>query len=68
MAMGCQQCLLLSIVQMEGKYCRKPHCHLGIVCYLLLQLNTLKKLRFFYENYFLNKSNSFLILTYYLGN
>ena len=25
-AMGCQQCLPLSVVQLKGKHCRKPHC------------------------------------------
>ena len=30
-AMGCQQCLSLSVVQLKGKHCRKPHCHNGVV-------------------------------------
>ena len=30
-AMGCRQCLPLSIVQLKGKHCRKPHCHNGVV-------------------------------------
>jgi hypothetical protein len=30
-AMGCQQCLPLSVVQMKGKHCRKPHCRNGVV-------------------------------------
>ena len=30
-AMGCQQCLPLSVVQLEGKHCRKPHCRNGVV-------------------------------------
>ena len=25
-AMGCRQCLPLSVVQLKGKHCRKPHC------------------------------------------
>ena len=25
-AMGCHQCLPLSVVQLKGKHCRKPHC------------------------------------------
>ena len=25
--MGCRQCLPLSVVQLKGKHCRKPHCH-----------------------------------------
>jgi hypothetical protein len=25
-AMGCQQCLSLSVVQLKGKHCWKPHC------------------------------------------
>ena len=29
--MGCQQCLPLSVVQLKGKHCRKPHCHNGVV-------------------------------------
>ena len=31
MAMGCWQCLPLSVVQLKGKHCRKPHCFNGIV-------------------------------------
>ena len=30
-AKGCQHCLPLSVVQLHGKHCRKPHCHNGIV-------------------------------------
>ena len=30
-AMGCRQCLSLSVVQLKGKHCRKPHCCNGIV-------------------------------------
>ena len=30
-AMGCRQCLSLSIVQLKGKHCRKPHCRNGVV-------------------------------------
>ena len=30
-AMGCRQCLPLSVVQLKGKHCRKPHCRNGIV-------------------------------------
>ena len=31
MAMGCRQCLPLSVVQLKGKHCRKPHCRNGVV-------------------------------------
>ena len=31
MAMGCRQCLHLSVVQLKGKHCRKPHCRNGVV-------------------------------------
>ena len=31
MAIGCRQCLPLSIVQLKGKHCRKPHCRNGVV-------------------------------------
>ena len=31
MAMGCKQCLPLSIVQLKGKHYRKPHCRNGVV-------------------------------------
>ena len=31
MAMGCQQCLPLSVVQLKGKHCQKPHCGNGVV-------------------------------------
>ena len=30
-AMGCQQCLSLSVVQLKGKHCRKPHCNNWVV-------------------------------------
>jgi hypothetical protein len=30
-AMGCWQCLYLSVVQLKGKHCRKPHCRNGVV-------------------------------------
>ena len=29
--MGCRQCLPLSVVQLKGKHCRKPHCSNGVV-------------------------------------
>ena len=28
-AMGCRQCLPLSVVQLKGKHCWKPHCRNG---------------------------------------
>ena len=31
MAIGCRQCLPLSVVQLKGKPCRKPHCRNGVV-------------------------------------
>ena len=31
MAMGCWQCLPLSVVQLKVKHCRKPHCSNGVV-------------------------------------
>ena len=31
MAMGCRQCLPLSVVQLKGKHCRKPHCRNRVV-------------------------------------
>ena len=30
-AMGCRQCLPLSVVQLKGKYCQKPNCPNGVV-------------------------------------
>ena len=30
-AMGCRQCLPLSVVQLKGKHCRKPHCRNEVV-------------------------------------
>ena len=30
-AMVCRQCLPLNVVQLKGKYCRKPHCRNGVV-------------------------------------
>ena len=29
--MGYRQCLLLSVVHLKGKHCRKPHCRNGVV-------------------------------------
>ena len=29
--MGYQQCLPLSVVQLKGKHCLKPHCRIGVV-------------------------------------
>ena len=29
--MGCRQCLPLSVVQLKGKHCPKPHCRNGVV-------------------------------------
>ena len=31
MAMGCQQCLPLSVVRIKGKHCQKTHCRNGVV-------------------------------------
>ena len=31
MAMGCRQWVPLSVVQLKGKHCRKPHCRNGVV-------------------------------------
>ena len=31
MAMGCRQCLSLTVVHLKGKHCRKPHCRNGVV-------------------------------------
>ena len=31
MAMGCRQCLPLSVVQLKDKHCRKPYCRNGVV-------------------------------------
>ena len=38
--MGCWRCLPLSVAQLKGKHCRKPHCHNGVVdtlgcCFIL---------------------------------
>ena len=30
-ALGCQQCLPLSVVQLKVKHCRKPYCRNGVV-------------------------------------
>ena len=30
-AMGCRQCIPLSVVQLKGKHCRKPQCRNGVV-------------------------------------
>ena len=34
-AMGCRQCLSLSVVHLKGKHCRKPHCRNGMFGQLL---------------------------------
>ena len=31
MAIGCRQCLPLSVVQLKGKHCQKTHCCNGVV-------------------------------------
>ena len=31
MAMGCRQCLPLSVIQLGCKHCQKPHCRNGVV-------------------------------------
>ena len=31
MAVGCCHCLPISVVQLKGKHCRKPHCCNGVV-------------------------------------
>ena len=31
MSKGCRQCLPLSVVQLKGKHCRKPHCRNQVV-------------------------------------
>jgi hypothetical protein len=31
MAIGCRQCLPLTVVQLKDKHCRKPHCRNGVV-------------------------------------
>ena len=38
-AMGCRQCLPLSVVQLKGKHCRKPHCHNRVVSRYVRALN-----------------------------
>ena len=38
MAKGCRQCLPLSVVQLKGEHCRKPHCRNGVVDHLGLGL------------------------------
>ena len=51
-AMGCRQCLPLSVVQLKGKDCRKPHCRIngvvdtfGLIGFLLAFWHTLVQLR-----------------------
>ena len=43
MALGCQQCLLPSVVQHKDKHCQKPHCCYGVVdtfgLYLVKSMN-----------------------------
>jgi hypothetical protein len=41
MAMGCQKFLSLSVVQVKGKHCRKPHYRNGVV-------DTLQRYGFFF--------------------
>ena len=43
-AMGCQQCLPPSVVQLKGKHCRKPHCRNGVVDTFRLWLSSNKSL------------------------
>ena len=34
-AMGCQQCVALSVVHLKGEHCRKPHCRSGKVLLMI---------------------------------
>ena len=43
LATGCRQCLPLSVVQLKGKHCRKPHCHNGVVDTFELCLSSLSR-------------------------
>ena len=43
MAMGCRQCLALSVVQLKGKLCRKPHLLFLLVFISKMSLDTQKK-------------------------
>ena len=37
-AMGCQQCLPLTVVQLKGKHCRKPYCPNEVeITYVLIE-------------------------------
>ena len=40
MTMGCQQCLPLSVVQLKGEHCPKPHCHNRVVGTFRLSLKS----------------------------
>ena len=39
----CRQCLPLSVVQLKGKHCRKPHCHNGVVDHMGHSLHSLSE-------------------------
>ena len=44
--MECRQCLPLSVVQLKGKHCRKPHCRNGALSFYM-------QLRFWFFQEFL---------------
>jgi hypothetical protein len=45
-AMGCRQCLPLTIVQLNDKHCRKPHCRNWVVDTFRLRLELISELAF----------------------
>ena len=59
-ARGCRQCLPLSVVQLQGKHCRKPHCRNRVVdtfrpwvpcpCFPLINHYYYKKSKTLYPN------------------
>ena len=55
-AMGCRQCLPLSVVQLKGKHCRKLHRRNGVVD--MFRLRDLKAGHFTINRH--NVQNSFL--------
>ena len=51
-AMGCLQCLPLSVVQLKGKHCPKPHYHNGVVYTFWLWMSRRSRLKSNWINMF----------------
>ena len=74
-AMGCRQCLSLSVLQLKGKHCRKPHCHNGVIdmfrqkpMYIYYVVAVLIRLNLLSRFYWLKIGNTSWLLDDFGGN